>query len=197
MKIAGIILAGGKSSRYGKPKMFETYKGKCFYEYSVESLKDNSLSPIFISTNVNLLPCFKRDDVDFIIENENEAYQGPLFAMYHALSKIPDTDWFFVLSSDIPFVSSTFVKKMISLTNDNEYDAIVRVQSERIHPLLALYHRRSLVQMKKLLAKKESKLRLLLDEIRVQTVAFTGKDHDFININFREDWQKYKDTKLF
>ncbi len=79
MKIAGIILAGGKSSRYGKPKMFETYKGKCFYEYSVESLKDNSLSPIFISTNVNLLPCFKRDDVDFIIENENEAYQGPLF----------------------------------------------------------------------------------------------------------------------
>ncbi len=86
---------------------------------------------------------------------------------------------------------------MISLTNDNEYDAIVPVQSERIHPLLALYHRRSLVQMKKLLAKKESKLRLLLDEIRVQTVAFTGKDHDFININFREDWQKYKDTKLF
>lgn len=70
--------------------MFETYKGKCFYEYSVESLKDNSLSPIFISTNVNLLPCFKRDDVDFIIENENEAYQGPLF---HVSCIIKDTGY--------------------------------------------------------------------------------------------------------
>ena len=61
---------------------------------------------------------------------------------------------------------------MISLTKDNEYDVDCSSSIGRIHPLLALYHRRSLVQMKKLIAKTKIKLLLLLDELRVQTVAF-------------------------
>jgi molybdenum cofactor guanylyltransferase len=85
MKIAGIVLAGGKSSRYGKPKMFETYQGKYLYQHSVEALKQNSLSPIVIATNENLISYFEQDDVDFIVEKESETYQGPLFAIYNAL----------------------------------------------------------------------------------------------------------------
>lgn len=170
--------------------MFETFSDKCFYEYSVDALKENALSPIVIATNDHLFPYFKRDDVEFMIENET--YQGPLFAMYHALSNIQDAEWFFVLSCDIPFVTSSFVHKMISLTNDDEYDVIVPIQSERIHPLLALYHRRSLFHMKQLIDKNEKKLQLLLNEIRVRTVPFSYKDQVFININHREDWLKYK-----
>jgi molybdenum cofactor guanylyltransferase len=186
MKIAGIILAGGKSSRYGKPKMFEVFKDQCFYEYSVAALKDNHLAPIVIATNEHLFPYFKRDDVDFIIEDKT--YRGPLFAMYHALSSIQDADWFFVLSCDIPFVTSNFVKKMISFTKEETYDAIIPIQAGRIHPLMALYHRRSLVPMKQLINKNEKKVRLLLDEIRVQTVSFSAEDQVFLNINHQEDW---------
>ena len=189
MKMAGVILAGGKSSRYGKPKMFEAWNGLCFYEYSVAALAENNLAPIVIATNEQLLPSFKRNDIDFIIENKT--YQGPLFAMYHALSSIQDAEWFFVLSCDIPFVTPDFVQKMISLTEEDEYDAIVPIQAERIHPLLALYHRRSLVPMKQLLDKNEKKIRLLLDEIRVRTVPFSAKDPVFININHQKDWVTY------
>lgn len=192
MKIAGVILAGGKSSRYGKPKMFETYKGKCFYEHSVDALKAHSLSPIVIVTNDDLFPSFKRDDVEFIIEHDTNAYQGPLFAMYQALSSIADADWFFVLSCDIPFVNAAFVEYMIHLTKDSEYDAIVPAQADQIHPLLALYHRRSLVTMKQLVDQNERKIRLFLDQIRVQTIPFSNEDSVFININHREDWLTYK-----
>jgi molybdenum cofactor guanylyltransferase len=195
MKIAGIILAGGKSSRYGKPKMFETYKDKHFYEYSVDALKENSLSTIVISTNDHLIPYFKQDDVDFIVEKETEAYRGPLFAMYNALSKISDAEWFFVLSCDTPFITSTFVNMMIDLTKNNQYDAIVPIQSDTIHPLLALYHRRTLMKMKQLLAKDKRKMRLLLDEIHVLTVPFSSKDPTFTNINSQDDWLKYKQMK--
>lgn len=192
MKIAGIVLAGGMSSRYGKPKMFEIYQNKFFYQHSVEALKQNSISPIVISTNENLISCFIQDDIDFIVEKETEAYQGPLFAMYNALSKIPNVEWYFVLSCDIPFITPSFVGKMINLTENSQYDAIVPTQSGNIHPLLALYHRRSLVKMEKLLAKNKRKIRLLLDEISVLSVPFSAEDEVFININNREDWRKYE-----
>lgn len=188
MKIAGIILAGGKSSRYGKPKMFEIYKNKYFYQYSVDALKECSLFPIVISTNESLIPYFREDDVDFVVEKETEAYQGPLFAMYNTFSKISNVEWFFVLSCDIPFITSAFVEKMIRLTENSQYDAIVPAQLGTIHPLLALYHRRSLVKMEQLLAKNKRKVRLLLDEIPVLTVPFSSKEKIFININNPEEW---------
>ena len=62
MSIAGIVLAGGKSSRYGQPKMFETYNKKSFYEYSIDALKENHVTPILVSTNQDLLPYFQRKD---------------------------------------------------------------------------------------------------------------------------------------
>jgi molybdenum cofactor guanylyltransferase len=192
MKIAGVVLAGGKSSRYGKPKMFEMYNGKCFYEYSVDALKGNLHFPIVIATNSNLISYFKRGDVNFILEKETEAYQGPLFAMYNALSKIPDADWFFVLSCDIPFITSDFVNKMMDLTKDSQYDSIVPIQSETIHPLLALYHRRSLRKMEQLVAENKKQVRLLLKEIHVLNVPFSSNDNIFTNINSQEDWLKYR-----
>ncbi|MBM7692083.1 molybdopterin-guanine dinucleotide biosynthesis protein A [Peribacillus deserti] len=187
MTIAGIILAGGKSSRFGKPKMFETYKGKYFYEYSVDACKENSLSPLVIATNQNLIPDFKRDDeVEFIIEKETEIHLGPLFAMYHAMNSI-EADWYFILSCDIPFVTSDFVSYMISLAEGSSYDAIVPIQAEKIHPLLALYHRRSLPKMQQILSQDIKKIRVFLDEIDVLKVPFPEDNVVFVNINRQED----------
>ena len=35
MKIAGVVLAGGQSSRYGQPKMFELFAGLPLYKQSL------------------------------------------------------------------------------------------------------------------------------------------------------------------
>lgn len=39
MKIAGIVLAGGQSSRYGQPKMFEMFAGQPLYKHSLIALQ--------------------------------------------------------------------------------------------------------------------------------------------------------------
>ncbi|MBD1381774.1 molybdenum cofactor guanylyltransferase [Metabacillus arenae] len=189
MSIAGIVLAGGKSSRYGTPKMFETYKGKHLYEYSVDALRENRLSPIIISTNSELRPCFKRTDVHYIIENELEAHQGPLFALYNVISNEQKAEWFFVLSCDIPFVTSCFVREIIAIAKGtHSFDVILPTQSGRDQPLLALYHRRSLSKMKQTLSSNKRSLRVLLNELNVRTVPFSRDENIFININYKEDW---------
>lgn len=43
MKIAGIVLAGGQSSRYGQPKMFEMFAGQPLYKHSLIALQKNQL----------------------------------------------------------------------------------------------------------------------------------------------------------
>ncbi|WP_252315972.1 NTP transferase domain-containing protein [Sinobaca sp. H24] len=36
---AGAVLAGGRSSRYGRAKMFEIYNGKPLYQYSLDAFE--------------------------------------------------------------------------------------------------------------------------------------------------------------
>ncbi|QKE71412.1 molybdenum cofactor guanylyltransferase [Arthrobacter citreus] len=189
MKIAGVVLAGGKSSRYGKAKMFETYKNKFLYEYSVQALEESSISPIIISTNEKLVPYFSKNDLEFVIEGETEEYQGPLYAMYNAFSKIQNIDWYFVLACDTPFITADFVKKMIALLKDSNVDAIVPIQSDKLQPLFALYHRNCIGKMKGILDKNNQKLQVLFDEVNVLTVPFSKDERIFKNINRPEDWQ--------
>ncbi|MFT8320996.1 MAG: molybdenum cofactor guanylyltransferase [Bacillus sp. (in: firmicutes)] len=189
MKIAGIILAGGKSSRYGKPKMFEMYKSKYFYQHSVDALKDNSIFPVIISTNLDLLYTFPQiDHTDFFIEQET--YQGPLSAIHNVALTIPDVDWFFVLSCDIPFVSSAFVHELLGKIDkyDNHYDAIVPYQSNKAQPLMALYHRRILKKFEYLLLSGEKKMHVLLNNINVKRIDFSEKEKAFTNINYHQEF---------
>ncbi|PEJ59338.1 molybdenum cofactor guanylyltransferase [Bacillus sp. AFS002410] len=189
MKIAGVVLAGGKSSRYGKPKMFEKYKDKFLYEYSVQALEENSISPIIISTNEKLVPYFSKNDLEFVIEGETEEYQGPLYAMYNAFSKIQNIDWYFVLACDTPFITADFVRKMIALLKDSNVDVILPIQSDKLQPLFALYHRDCIGKMNEILDKNNRKLQILFDEVNVLTVPFSKDERIFKNINRPEDWQ--------
>ncbi|MFF3024507.1 molybdenum cofactor guanylyltransferase [Gottfriedia sp. NPDC057948] len=189
MNIAGVVLAGGKSFRYGKPKMFETFKGKLLYEYSVEVLKENSISPIIISTNEKLVPYFsKNDHLEFVTEGEAKEYQGPLYAMYNAFSNIPNKDWYFVLACDTPFITADFVKNMIERAENTNVDAIVPIQSDKLQPLFALYHRNCIEKMKEILDKNNRKVQLLFSEVNVMTVQFSNDDLIFKNINSPSDW---------
>lgn len=188
MTIAGIVLAGGQSSRFGKPKMFELYKGKCFYEYSIDALQ--GLSPIVISTNRQFSASFKTSKDILLLEDEHD-YQGPLHALYNIFSKMPHIEWFFVLTCDVPFITSQFICELLSYIKGSVSDAIVPIESKTMQPLLALYHRRCLPQFKTILLQNKKSMKALLDTINVQIVPFTTQKM-FTNINSQEEWQNHK-----
>ncbi|WNS80918.1 molybdenum cofactor guanylyltransferase [Domibacillus sp. DTU_2020_1001157_1_SI_ALB_TIR_016] len=187
MKTAGIVLAGGQSSRYGRPKMFEQYKEKPFYQHSVDVLSANGLHPIILSTNRFLADRFDLSGVELIVEPT--PHQGPLFALHHAISQFGEPEWFFVLSADIPFVREAFIDQLL-LHCHPDYNAVVPAEGEKLQPLLALYHRRCLPYMNEALGEGRRSLMALLHKIPFKTVSFENEP-SFININTQLDFQKH------
>ncbi|WP_046176333.1 molybdenum cofactor guanylyltransferase [Domibacillus indicus] len=189
MNTAGIVLAGGQSSRYGRPKMFERHNGKPFYQYSVEALAANGLQPVIVSTNHLLAGQFTTEGIELVIEND--LYNGPLFAIHHVMKQYEEPEWFFVLSADIPFVTGTFVDQLL-LHRHSDYNAIVPVQGGKLQPLLALYHRRCLPVMDTVLNKNKRSLMSLLQNTNFKTIPFNNNEQYFININTEMDFVEHK-----
>ncbi|MGG0654989.1 molybdenum cofactor guanylyltransferase [Rummeliibacillus pycnus] len=189
MKIAGIVLAGGQSSRYGQPKMFESFAGQPLYKHSLNALQKNQLQPLIIATNSSLQPKFEKEKVRFMIEKQ--PHQGPLFALQNIMTDLPDVEWFFVIASDMPFMNADFVQTMLTFINDR-YDAIVPKQASRLQPLAALYRRSALPKANQLVQQNKRSMKVLIEQLQVCYVPFEDESSTFININYQQDWPQNK-----
>ncbi|MEK5232261.1 molybdenum cofactor guanylyltransferase [Lysinibacillus sp. FSL K6-0232] len=185
MNIAGVLLAGGQSSRYGQPKMFAAFAGRPLYKYSLTALQQQPLDPIIIATNAHLQPYFAEENVHWLMDKQ--PHQGPLFALHTILTAYPEVEWFFVVACDMPCMNARFVQQMLGYI-DEQYDAIVPQQGERYQPLAALYRRTALAKIMPLIQQKKRNMRALLEQLRVCYVPFAEHESTFININAQQDW---------
>ena len=185
MKIAGVVLAGGQSSRYGQPKMFELFADRPLYKHSLIALQKNRLQPLIIATNASLQSKFVEENIEWIIEKQ--PHQGPLFALQNIMTCFPDVEWFFVVASDMPFINADFVQTMLTFVDDR-FDAIVPKQDARLQPLAALYRRSALPIANQLVQQNKRNMKVLLEQLQVRYIPFEIEDSTFININTQQDW---------
>ncbi|MBG9453493.1 molybdopterin-guanine dinucleotide biosynthesis protein MobA [Lysinibacillus sphaericus] len=185
MKIAGVVLAGGQSSRYGQPKMFELFAGLPLYKQGLIALQKNQLHPLIIATNASLQSKFVEEDVQWSIEKQ--PHQGPLFALHHIMTNFPEVEWFFIIASDMPFIHAEFVQTMLTFIDDR-YEAIVPKQASRLQPLAALYRRSALTKAHQLVQQNKRSMKVLLEQLQVCYVPFEDDSSTFININSQQDW---------
>lgn len=187
MTTAGVVLAGGQSSRYGQPKMFEIFQGSPLYEHSLQALRANQLSPLIIATNEALQQRFETKDCIFSIEQQ--AHQGPLVALKQIIEKHTDSEWFFIIASDMPYMNAQFVQTLLQHQTTG-YEAIVPEQAGYTQTLAALYHRNVLTAIDEALRQNRRSMKAMLEQIRVKYVPFAEDDATFININRQQDWPK-------
>ncbi|WP_374965737.1 molybdenum cofactor guanylyltransferase [Lysinibacillus sp. RS5] len=192
MKIAGVVLAGGQSSRYGQPKMFELFAGQPLYKQSLIALQKNQLQPLIIATNASLQSKFVEEKVQWIIEKQ--PHQGPLFALQNIMTNFPDVEWFFVVASDMPFIHADFIQTMLTFIDDR-YDAIIPKQDSRLQPLAALYRRSALPIANQLVQQNKRSMKVLLEQLQVCYVPFEEESSTFININSQQDWHQTFERK--
>jgi molybdopterin-guanine dinucleotide biosynthesis protein A len=186
MNITGIILAGGKNSRMGKPKAFLEVNGSRLIDTILNTYR-KIFSEIIIVTND---PLDYLEFPDTVIATDIYKGKGALGGIYTGLH-FASNDYSFVAACDMPFLNSGFISSMIALAV--KHDIIVPGQACGYQPLHAIYSKNCLTAVKKLITADKLKIIGFYNELRLLKIPeekikpFDPTGRMFQNINTPED----------
>ncbi|MFD0770435.1 molybdenum cofactor guanylyltransferase [Bacillus sp. CGMCC 1.60114] len=196
MKIAGIVLAGGQSSRFGEPKALAIWQGKTFIEHSVEALKEVVTDIVVISHPAITNQLSHILHVPVVEDIELYKGNGPLAGLLTGMEFV-DADWYIVAPCDTPNISRAWAMTF-SERADETYEAIVPLVEGRKQPLLALYHHKIKGKIEQLLKEGKRSMQGLLSQCNVQYVpaeeSLLPKEL-FLNVNTKEEYSQLHNRK--
>jgi len=111
MKVASIILAGGKSLRLGRNKALETLNGKSLIEHVIERLRPLSSQLLIVTSQEFELPIACRAEMLVDIYPGS----GPLGGIYTGL-RASRSSSSIVVACDMPFLNTELLGYMIGLS---------------------------------------------------------------------------------
>ncbi|RCW66951.1 molybdenum cofactor guanylyltransferase [Saliterribacillus persicus] len=191
MSQAGIIIAGGNSTRYGQPKAFALHHNKPFYYYSVKAIEP-LVKGITIVTKDLYIDNFNdyKGKSETITDLAPYIGLGPLSGIYSGMSNII-AEWYLVAPIDVPFIKKEVYERLMEKRNEFP-QAIVPIVNGRSQPLLSIYHRSVFPIIEKQLKAEELSLHSLLKLIDVRKVTF-DEEKTFINVNDKKTHRMYRE----
>lgn len=94
--IAGVVLAGGRSSRMGQNKALLDYQGKPLIEHMLDILKQTGIEDTFISGNIQGYDCIA----------DKSPFSGPAEAIKSVISNCPGYEGFLFVPVDMPLLNA-------------------------------------------------------------------------------------------
>lgn len=137
--VAGIVLAGGGSSRYGQPKMLLPWRGKPVIQHVVEAALDSGLAEVVVVTGAVDLPLRKALASLPIRFVENQDWQsGQSRSVRKGVNAIsPNCGGAIFLLADQPAVSAALIRKIVEKHQQSLAPAVApRVGERRTNPVL-------------------------------------------------------------
>lgn len=193
VEMTGVILAGGRNSRFPVPKGHVRINGTSIFE-NILSIFRERFKEIFISTNNPTgflhygVPLFGD-----ILES-----RGPLSGIHSCL--VNTSRDIFVAAWDMPYINSCVLDLIVSCHNEakkrERIDATVPVFDTKPQPLLAVYSPSAAVCIEKAIDQDKTTIRKLLYDIKTNFVdeeRLRGIDPEglsFVNINTIEDYER-------
>lgn len=183
--VTGIILAGGKSQRMGSDKGLMHINGKPMIQYIIDVLYSLEIPVLIVSNNKQYelfgIPVF----------GDAIKGKGPMAGIYTGLLHSKTTRNL-VLSCDIPRISSTLIYKLIRNTSENDISIIKH--GNTLHPLIGIYKKSALVNLKHYLDKDKLKLNQFCLDTGC-TIIEIDNEHDIDsntleNINTKEQLEQ-------
>ena len=195
--ISGIILAGGRSSRLGKDKVFEVIGKETLIERAVRQLAElDELDELIVVTSERVAPLLDAFRLRARIVKDVHIGQGPMGGL-HAGLLAAGNDYSLVVACDLPFLNHDLLRYMIGLRRG--YDMVVPRVSGMIEPLHAVYSKSCLPAIERRLNEGRSMVYSLLEGVRVRFVEqeevekFDPKRLSFFNINSTADIEKARE----
>lgn len=187
MKTTGIILAGGRSSRFGQDKTQYLIQGKTMTERAADFIRpfvDEILISVDREGKFNLPGT--REVVDIYAET------GPIGGIYTGLSEA-ETESCFVIAADMPKIDIKLTNKLFELSEN--YKVVIPERKGRLEPLCGIYKKAVLPELEAEILAGEYALCSFLAKQKekggVYFYSLQGKEENFLyNVNFLEDIQK-------
>jgi molybdopterin-guanine dinucleotide biosynthesis protein A len=190
MNPAGIVLAGGKSTRMGVPKATLPFGPETMLQRVVRLLTTVVSPIVVVGASGQALPDLPPA---VIVTRDEREERGPLEALRAGLKSLPpQADAAYVTSCDVPLLVPAFVARMFDLLGDHDI-AVMEIDGFT-HPLSAVYRRTTLPRIESLLAENRLRPAFLFDAVRTRRVKpeeMTGADPQLLtlrNLNTRDDY---------
>lgn len=181
--ISAVILAGGKSSRIGTNKAFLKIGERTFLEIIIDKL-----APLFrdITISAKSPSAYRRlaASKGVKIITDRHPARGSLVGIYSAL-KSARTGYIFVAACDMPLVTAGLIKRLINYRRD--YDVVIPRTANGLEPLCAIYSKRCLKHIERLLKANNLKIIDFFPDVKIKQVRVSGRP--VFNINTPTDYR--------
>jgi len=188
--VAGVILAGGRSSRYRENKALAKVHGVPLIERVLNVMRPIFSHLIIITNTPDEYSYLKLPMYQDIIKD-----LGPLGGIYTGLKVMPDNAGFFV-ACDMPFLNRRLIRHIVEIKAD--FDVVVPRISGNIEALHALYAKGCQNKIEQLINSGTYQIFRFFPEVFVRYVdknevrMFDPDLRSFLNINRPEELNSFE-----
>jgi molybdopterin-guanine dinucleotide biosynthesis protein A len=184
--ILAVVLAGGKSRRFGSNKSEIMLKDKKLIDHTLEKLETKFKKIIIISNELN----FKNyTTIKDCVDGQLGPLAGVLSAMKWAKINNNNFNWIATFPCDTPFFNISIIEKFKKESKKKDNKLYFVKAKNKFHNIFGLWSMELIDQLEKdLVINEERKVENWANKVGVKTINVEDEKYDtFFNINTKED----------
>ena len=194
--ILGIILAGGKSSRFGEDKSIAKLGDKTLLDHTINKIENEFNEILVISNNKELN--FKNKKIH-IVEDCKEGQLGPLVGILTAMKWViknkKNYKWIASFPCDTPFFDIKLISELKIKVKETSKKLIFLNSNKKRHNIFGLWSVDLIETLEEDIKNGLRKVEIWADKIGYESININIKEFDmFLNINTKEDLKKAKEN---
>ena len=192
--IIGIILAGGKSSRFGEDKSNIRLGNKTLLEHTIDKIEKEFGEILIISNNKSYN--FKNKKI-YTIKDCIEGQLGPLVGILTAMKWVKENKknykWIASFPCDTPFFDIRLVSKLKLKTEETSKKLIFLNRDKKRHNIFGLWSMDLIETLENDIKNNFRKVEIWADKVGYESININTEKFDkFLNINTKEDLETAK-----
>ena len=194
--IIGIILAGGKSSRFGEDKSNIKLGNKTLLNHTVDRIEKEFSEVLIISNNKK--HNYKNEKI-YTVKDCIEGQLGPLVGILTAMKWVKENKknykWIASFPCDTPFFDIRFISKLKLKTKATSKKLIFLNSDKKRHNIFGLWSMDLIETLEKDIKNSFRKVEIWADKVGYESININTEKFDrFLNINTKEDFEKAKEN---
>ena len=194
--ILGIILAGGKSSRFGEDKSTAKLGNKTLLDHTVSKIENEFNEILVISNNKDFN--FKNNKIN-LEEDCIEGQLGPLVGILTAMKWITKNKknykWIASFPCDTPFFDIKLISELKIKVKETSKKLIFLNSNKKRHNIFGLWSLDLIEILEKDIKNSFRKVELWADKVGYENININEEKFDrFLNINTKKDLEKAKEN---